>query len=75
MCKTKLTTESAVIHVLVNAMANSKYHLATMLQIRPIMISNYLHKGTRMGRTTADKFEALYDIEITDVYDPRSKIE
>lgn len=68
-----LTTKEAVKYVLINNLVNSKYHLAKLLSIEPIMINNYLKKNTRMGVETAATINELFNIVITDVYDSRSK--
>lgn len=47
------------------------YRLAKNLGLQPIMISNYLDNGVRMGKDTAKRFHALYGIEIADIYQRR----
>lgn len=69
----KLTTKEAVIFVLRDKDI-SKYRLAQTLGIQPIMVDNYMN-NTRMGKKTADKFETLYDIEISDVYNNRKPVD
>ena len=71
---TQLVTKQAVLKVLTTKVVRSKYALAQALGIRPLMINNYLTKGTRMGTATAAKFEELYSITIADVYDNRSVV-
>lgn len=48
----------------------SKYKLAHEIAISPIMVSNYLTKGTRMRKDTAARFKARYNIDVTDSYPP-----
>lgn len=69
----KLTTRKAVIKVLQDNRW-SNYRLAQELGLRPIMITNYLreHKPSKMSSRTALNFERLFDIEITDPFDPRA---
>ena len=62
-----LTTKDAVISVL-EGTRWSKYKLAQELGVRPIMISNYLKQGTKMGKATAERFTAKFDITISDIY-------
>ena len=38
------------------------------LTVQTIQIKNYL-TGTRMSKKVADRFEAVYDIHITDAYE------
>jgi len=68
------STQMAVFEVLANNLVRSKYAMAKALGVQPIMINNYMHKGTRMSTDTANKFTELYQIEITDIYDNRSKV-
>jgi len=70
----KLTTKDAVMHTLVSR-GWSKYRLAQELGVRPIMIDNYLKKGTKMGEKTATRFEDTLGIEITDTYNPKAKVQ
>ncbi len=65
-----MKTKAAVLQVL-NDNSISRYRLAKNLKVQPIMISNYINKGTRMGVVTATQFEAVYGITISDVYDTR----
>jgi len=68
----EMTTKEAVTHVIKEGLVQSKYSLAVhILNVQPIMISNYLKK-VRMSTKTADKFELAFDIHITDAYDVRS---
>lgn len=39
------------------------------LNVQPIQIKNYL-TGTRMSKKVADRFKELYDVIITDAFDP-----
>jgi len=63
------TTKEAVLHIL-KEMQLSKYRLAQMINVKPIMVNNYIrdNKPCKMGVTTAQNFEALFQIKITDVY-------
>lgn len=61
-----MNTHDAVLHVLKEE-GISKYRLAKVIGVQPIMIDNYLFK-TRMRQATADKFETAYGIKIDDVY-------
>ena len=67
----KLTTKKAVLLVLKDT-KRSKYWLAQQLEVQPIMISHYIRpvKPSRMSKKTADLFEQLFTIKITDVYNP-----
>lgn len=69
----KLDTKAAVMHVLISK-DWSKYRLAQEMGVRPIMIDNYLKKGTRMSEATATRFEDNFGIEIIDVYTNRKPI-
>lgn len=73
----ELTTKEAVKKVLRDNPLLSRYALAKSLSLQPIMITNYLrkHKPSRMSITTADIFKELYNITITDVYNPIKKVE
>lgn len=67
-----MKTKDAVRKVLVdNDM--SMYRLAKHLKLQPIMIKNYIAKGTRMSGRTACKFKELYGITISDVYNARTR--
>ena len=59
----ELTTKAAIEHVL--SSGASKYSVAKLLALSPIMVNNYL-KGTKMSHATASKMEALFGIKITD---------
>ncbi len=66
-----MKTKKAVLRVLKKT-RNSKYWIAKQLGVRPIMISYYIRpvKPCKMSKLTADKFEAIFNIKITDVYNP-----
>jgi predicted transcriptional regulator len=66
-----MNTHDAVLHVLKEENI-SKYKMANMIDVKPIMIDHYLYK-TRMRKDTADRFEAVYGIKIDDVY-PTAKL-
>lgn len=61
-----MNTKEAVIHVLQKE-GISKYKLAKVIGVSPIMIDCYLFK-TRMRNETAAKFFTAYGIEIADTY-------
>jgi len=65
-----MNTKDAVLQVL-NEQDISRYRMAKELNIQPIMIKNYIDKGTRMGVKTAAKFLDLYNIEISDIFKNR----
>lgn len=67
-----LTTKEAVRYVL-NDYTLSMYALAKQLEINSIMISHYKTGKNKMGLKTAAKFEALFDIHITDAGRPGRK--
>ena len=64
-----MKTKDAILQVLSGRAAPSKYALAKAIGVRPIMVSHYL-TGSRMKQGTADKFQEIFGIEITDVYSP-----
>ena len=66
-----MTTRKAVIKVMVMH-KKSRYRIAKDLGISPIMITNYLKEedNSVMGTKTADKFFAIYNIEISDIFNP-----
>ena len=64
-----MKTRDAILHVLGKASGPSKYGLAKLLKVQPIMVDHYLN-GSRMKQDKADKFEHLFGIKLTDVYDP-----
>jgi len=71
----ELTTKQAVTLVLKET-KRSKYWLAQQLEVQPIMINNYLRpvRPSRMGVKTAEIFERLFTIKITDVYNPIKEV-
>jgi len=71
----ELTTKQAVILVLKDT-KRSKYWLAQQLEVQPIMINHYLRpvRPSRMSKKTADIFERLFTIKITDMYNPIKEI-
>ena len=70
-----MKTKEAVLKVLRDT-EKSKYWLAMQLEVRPIMVSHYIRpvKPCKMSKPTADKFEGLFDIKITDVYNPIKEV-
>jgi len=69
-----MLTKDAVIKVL-NDEGITPYRLAKNIGVQPIMINNYIGKGTSMGVKTAAKFTALYSIDIDDIFDNRKIID
>ena len=71
----ELTTKKAVTLVLKDT-KRSKYWLAKQLEVQPIMINHYLRpvRPSRMSKKTADIFERLFTIKITDIYNPIKEI-
>lgn len=67
----KLTTKNAVLTVL-RDYDKTPYWLSKQLGKAPIMISNYIReeKSCKMSKKTAKKFTKLFDIEISDIYNP-----
>jgi len=66
-----MTTRKAIIKVMV--MHNkSRYRIAKDLEVSPIMITNYLKEegNSVMGVKTANKFFNIYNIEISDIFNP-----
>lgn len=68
----ELTTQKAVQWVLKDYKL-SMYALAKQLQINSIMISHYKAGHSKMGLATAKRFEAIYDIKISDASRPGRK--
>ncbi len=66
-----MNTKDAVLKVLLDT-GISRYRMAKDLNLQPIMIKNYIDKGTRMGRATAERFESKYGEKISDIFDNRS---
>lgn len=66
-----MTTKEAVLKVLKDT-GMSRYWLAHQIEVRPIMISNYVRmaKPCRMSIPTATRFTAIFDIAIDDIYNP-----
>lgn len=60
------TTKEAVLHIL-ETETISKYRLAKILDVQPIMIFKYL-QGTRMRQDTAHKVKTFFNLEVSDVY-------
>lgn len=50
----------------------SKYRLAKNLDMAGVASVNQWLRGTRMSAVSAGKFEALYNITISDVHEPLS---
>jgi len=63
MSEQHLTTKEAISKLIADGM--SKYAIAMMLGLSPIMISNYLAKS-RMSSPTAYKMYVYFGIVITD---------
>jgi len=64
-----MNTQAAVLKILAGAEAPSKYALAKLLKVQPIMISHYLN-GSRMRQAKADIIKDKFNIVVTDVYNP-----
>lgn len=73
----QMTAKEAILYVSYsNSKYSSMYSIAKALsgdglKVHTVQISNYL-KGTRMSRKVAERFEEVFDIEITDVWDTSS---
>lgn len=67
----ELNTRQAVKYLLDNNLVTSKYALAQILGMQPIMIDNYLKKGTRMGELPSEIMHIAFNIIITDTYRKR----
>lgn len=65
----KTTTIKALAH-LINERGMTRYQIAQELGITPINITRYL-KGGIMKKDTADKFELIFGITITDFQKPK----
>jgi transcriptional regulator with XRE-family HTH domain len=63
----ELTTSDAVRKVSLNL---TYYAIAKELGVRPIMVTKYRTGESRMGLTTAAKFEQIFGIKITDARRP-----
>ena len=50
----------------------SKYRLAKNLDMAGVASVNQWLRGTKMSEKTAEKFASLYNITISDVYEPLS---
>lgn len=61
----QMTTQEAVRYVL-KTYNLSMYAVAKAIQISPIMVGHYKYGRNKMGVETAKRFQATYDIEITD---------
>jgi len=70
-----MKTKEAVLKVLKDT-GKSKYWLAMQIEVRPIMISNYIRPVApcKMSKPTASRFTALFDIVIDDIYNPMKEI-
>jgi len=66
---TELTTQKAIQHLLVTGY--SKYRLAKMLGVQPIMLRFYERGESRMSSAVAFKLKQLFSIVVTDVYTKR----
>ena len=64
-----MKTQDALLNVLSRRDAPTKYAVAQLLKVQPIMIDHYLN-GSRMRQDKAELFQEIFDIEITDVYNP-----
>lgn len=60
----ELTTQKAIEHLVFTGY--SKYRIAKMLGVQPIMLTHYERGHIRMSQVTADKMRAYYGIIITD---------
>jgi hypothetical protein len=71
----ELTGKQAIKFVSDHFGVHSYYALAKALSdddltVQPIQISNYYTKDKQMSKKVAERFELVYGITITDVYDP-----
>ena len=73
----ELTTKEAVLKVLSDNPSLSKYRLAQLLGVRPIMINNYIRevKPCKMSVATAVKFHLAFAVHISDIYNPIKRSE
>lgn len=68
----RMTTKEAILYILTTT-NESKYWLAIhKLKVAPIMINNYIRaeKPCKMSKKTAKKFAEIFNIEISDIYNP-----
>jgi hypothetical protein len=67
-----MKTNEAILKILSMRDGPTKYALSKVLSVQPIMIDHYLN-GSRMKQEKAGIINEVFDIEITDVYDPTKK--